>query len=448
MNRKSRLTRRRLLTSALGAALVGPYVITSDALGRDVRPSPSNRIGMGGIGVGGRGGGHMRSLLQDADVQVLAVSDVDKRRRDGHKNAIQQHYSKVLGSTYAGCDDYADFRELLDRRDIDAVVLGTPDHWHALGTIFAARAGKDIYCEKPMASTIGDGRAAADAVKRYGRVFQTGSQERSRDNCRYACELVQNGRLGKIHTVRTFLPTGDRHSGAKGPEPVPDGFDYDMWLGPAPYEPYHPRRCHGSFRWIIDYSDGELTDRGAHTNDIALLAAEPFLKGPATIEGRGTFIKDPLWDVPYEYHIEFAYANGVRFIVSSEQAPPDVVCNITRDRRGIKFEGDRGWLFVAIHGGALKADPPSLLQEKIGPNEIQFGRPRDHRRNWIDAIKTRGDTVAPAEDGHRTATFCHLTLIACLLQRKLKWDFEAERFIGDDEANSMVHRPPKSPWTL
>jgi len=448
MNRKNILTRRRFLTGTLGAAILGPYVITSDALGRDVRPSPSNRIGLGGIGVGGRGGGHMRAQAQFADVQVLAVADVDKNRRLKHKQYIEGHYSKVLGSTYAGCDAYADFRELLDRPDIDAVVLGTPDHWHALGTIFAAKAGKDIYCEKPMASTIGDGRAASDAVTRYGRVFQTGSQERSRDNCRFACELVQNGRLGKIHTIRTFLPTGDKHSGATGPVPVPDGFDYDMWLGPAPWEPYHPRRCHGSFRWVMDYSDGELTDRGAHVNDIALLAAGPFLKGPATIEGRGTFIKDPLWDVPYKYHIEFTYANGVRFIVDSSNAPGDAICSITRAHRGILFEGDRGRLFVAIHGGALAADPPSLLQETIGPNEIHFGRSRDHRRNWIEAIKTRGETVAPAEDGHRTASFCHLTLIACRLQRKLKWDFETERFIGDDEANSMVNRPMRSPWHL
>jgi predicted dehydrogenase len=448
MNHKNSFTRRAFLKSAASAALVGPYVITSDALGRDLRPSPSNRIGMGGIGVGGRGGGHMRAQAQFPDVQVLAVSDVDKNRRLKNKQYIEGHYSKVLGTTYAGCDDYADFRELLDRPDIDAVVLGTPDHWHALGTIFAARAGKDIYCEKPMASEIGDGRAAADAVRRYGRIYQTGSQERSRDNCRFACELVQNGRLGKIHTVRTFLPTRDRRSGATGPQPIPDGFDYEMWLGPAPWEPYHGRRCHGSFRWIMDYSDGELTDRGAHTNDIALLAAEPFLKGPATIQGRGTFINDPLWDVPYQYHTEFNYASGVRFICSSEQAPPDIVCQITGDRRGIKFEGDRGWLFVAIHGGALKANPPSLLKETIGPGEIHFGRSRDHRRNWIEAIKTRGETVAPAEDGHRTASFCHLTRIACLLERKLVWDFEKEQFIGDDEANSMVHRPPRSPWVL
>ena len=446
MNGHGRITRRTLLRSLAATALAGPYVITSSALGAGVRPAASNRIGIGAIGVGGRGSDHVRGLVQDADVQVLAVSDADRGRLAGMKRYVEEQYTKQQGTTYAGCADYAEFRELLDRTDVDAVLIGAPDHWHGLMSAMAAKAGKDIYCEKPMASTIGDGRAAADAIRRYGRVFQTGSQERSRDNCRFACELVQNGRLGKIHTVRTFLPTGDQHSGATAPEPVPDGFDYSAWLGPAPWAPYHRRRCHGSFRWIQDYSDGELTDRGAHVNDIALLAAGPFLKGPATIEGRGTFIKDPLWDTPYQYHIEFTYANGVRFIVDSSNAPGQEVCGITGEHRGILFEGDRGKLFVAIHGGALAATPPSLIQEVIGPGEIHFGRPRDHRRNWIEAIKTRGPTVAPAEDGHRTATFCHLTIMACVLERKLTWDFQAERFVNDDQANRMIQRPLRSPW--
>ncbi|MBL7139957.1 MAG: Gfo/Idh/MocA family oxidoreductase [Planctomycetes bacterium] len=448
MSRRTRLTRRRLLQGAAAAALAGPYIVSADALGLAARPSASNRLGIAGIGVGGRGGGHMRSLLQDDDVQVLAVCDVDRGRAVANKNVIEKHYSGVQGTTYAGCDTYKDFREVLDRPDVDAVVIGAPDHWHSLLTVYAARAGKDIYCEKPVSNTILEGRKAADAVKRYGRVFQTGSQERSRDNCRYAGELVQNGYLGKVHTIRVFLPKKVGPSGCKGPEPIPEGFDYDMWLGPRPWEPYHPRRCHGTFRWIRDYSDGELTDRGAHTNDIALLAAEPLLKGPATIIGKGRFIDDPLFDVATEYNVEFQYASGIRYIVSSEQAPPDVICSITGDRRGIKFEGDRGWLFVAIHGGALKADPPDLLKTKIGPGEIHLGRSPDHRRNWLDAIKTRGPTVAPAEDGHRTATFCHLTDIACWLDRKLVWDFDKEEFVNDPGANAMRDRPARSPWNF
>jgi len=448
MSRQTRLTRRRLLQGAAAAAFAAPYIVSADALGLEARPSASNRIGVAGIGVGGRGGSHMRALAQFDDVQLLAVCDVDKRRRLGMKGWIDKRYKDTRGTTYAGCDDYADFREVLDRTDVDAVVIGTPDHWHSPLVVFAAQAGKDIYCEKPLSNTILEGRKAADAVRRYGRVFQTGSQERSRDNCRYACELVRNGYLGKIHTIRVFLPKKVGASGCQGPEPIPDGFDYDMWLGPRPWEPYHHRRCHGTFRWIRDYSDGELTDRGAHTNDIALLAAEPFLKGPATIVGKGRFIDDPLYDVAVEYHIEFQYASGIRYIVSSEQAPPGVVCSITGDRRGIKFEGEDGWLFVAIHGGALKAEHPDLLKTKIGPGEISMGRSPDHRRNWIDAIKTRGETVAPAEDGHRTASFCHLCDIACWLDRKLVWDFEKEEFLNDPGANAMRDRPARSPWNF
>jgi hypothetical protein len=448
MSRHTHLSRRGFLKGATTAALAAPYVVSADALGLDARPSPSQRICAAGIGVGGRGSGHMRALTQYDDVELLAVCDVDKGRRLNMKNCIDTRYQDTRGTTYAGCDDYEDFREVLDRPDIDAVVIGTPDHWHCTLSVYAAKAGKDIYCEKPISNTITEGRKAADAVERYGRVFQTGSQERSRDNCRYACELVRNGYLGKIHTIRTFLPKRVGGSGCKGPVPVPDGFDYDMWLGPRPWEPYHPRRCHGSFRWIRDYSDGELTDRGAHTNDIALLAAEPLLKGPVTIRGTGTFKDDPLFDVAVKYHIEFDYASGVKYICSSDQAPPDIVCSITGDRRGIKFEGERGWLFVAIHGGALKADPPELLKTKIGPGEVHMGRSPDHRRNWLDAIKTRGKTVAPAEDGHRTATFCHLCDIACYLDRKLVWDFEKEAFVNDPGANGMRDRPSRAPWHI
>jgi len=441
MVRKAGVSRRDFLKGAAAAVAV-PYVLTSSALGAAGQPPASERIVMGAIGVGGRGQGVMGGLMGSREVQMVAVCDVDRNRREKARASVNNRNGNN------DCAGYNDFRELLARDDIDAVLIATPDHWHGLMSAWAAEAGKDIYCEKPMASTIGDGRAAADAVRRYGRVFQTGSQERSTGNCRFACELVQNGRLGKIHTVTTFLPTGDRHSGAAGPMSVPDGFDYDMWLGPAPWGAYHPRRCHGSFRWIIDYSDGELTDRGAHANDIALLGAGPFLKGPATIEGRGTFIKDPLWDTPYQYHIEFTYASGVRFIVDSSNSPGEEVCGITGDHRGVLFEGDRGQLFVAIHGGALAATPPSLLQEKIGPGEIHLSRPRDHRRNWIEAIKTRGPTVAPAEDGHRTASFCHLCTIACQMERKLTWDFQAERFINDEEANRMIHRPKREPWRI
>ena len=447
MARKAGVSRRDFLKGA-AAAVAAPYVLTSAALGAAGRSPASERIVMGAIGVGGRGMADMGTFLGFGEVQVVAVCDADRNRLQAAKKRVEEHYSKDAPGTYAGCKDYSDFRELLERPDIDSVVIATPDHWHGLISARAAKAGKDIYCEKPMASTIGDGRAAADAVRRYGRVFQTGSQERSTANCRYACELVLNGRIGKLHTIRCFLPERNKASGARGPEPVPEGFDYDMWLGPAPWGAYHPRRCHGSFRWILDYSDGELTDRGAHVNDIALLGAGPLLVGPVEIEGRGKFIRDPLWDTAYEYHIEFAFASGLKMIVDSGNAPGAVVCSVTRAHRGVLFQGTEGWIFVAIHGGALMADPPEVLKSPIRSGEIRLGRSPGHSQDWVRAIKTRGPTMAPAEDGHRTASFCHLCTIACQLERKLKWDYQREQFINDEEANRHLDRPKREPWRI
>ena len=434
MHKPSALTRRNLLKSAAGAALAAPFIVSASARGAGGRPAASNRIGIAHIGTGGRGSSLMGGFLGNGEVQVLGVCDVDDARIDRSKKRVDGAYSQQAPGTYAGCKDYKDFRAILDRPDIDGVVVATPDHWHGLIIAMAAKAGKDIYSEKPFASTIGDGRAAADAVKRYGRVFQTGSHERSTASIRYACELVRNGRLGKIHTIRTYLPTGDKHSGCTGPEPIPEGLDYDRWLGPSPWAPYHHARLPVNFRWITDYSDGELTDRGAHVNDIALLGAGPLLVGPVEMEGRGTFINDPLWDVPYEYHIEFTYANGLKIIVDSN------------GNRGIRFEGTEGWVFVAIHGGALTADPPGLLKSVIGPGEVSLGRSAGHGQDWINAIRTRGPTMAPAEDGHRTSSFCHLCLAACLLKRKLKWDLVSEKFIDDEDANRMIVRPMRAPW--
>jgi predicted dehydrogenase len=434
-----RLTRRDWLKGVAAASIIGPYVISDSALGAGDRPAPSNRLGIGSIGTGGQGGGHVRGLLEEKDVQVMAICDVDTNHREEKKKWVEERYSRDAPGTYAGCSTFTDFRKVLDRPDIDAVLIAAPDHWHALISAMAAKAGKDIYCEKPMAARIGEGRIAADTVKRYARVFQTGSQERS-GGSRFAWELIRNGYLGKIHTIRTYLPM-EAHclapQGDASPKPVPEGFDYNMWLGPAPWAPYTEKRCHFNFRWILDYSDGELTDRGAHVNDIALWVAQPFLKGPVEIVAtEGKFRDDTLWDVPIHFHIEYTYANGLKIICESG------------GQRGIKFEGTEGWIFSAIHGGALTAEPASLLKTVLGPRDIQLGRSKGHRRDWLDAVKTRGATVAPAEDGHRTASFCHLGVIALLTGRKLTWDLEKEQFINDSGANSFVTRPMRAPWHL
>jgi hypothetical protein len=437
MNQQNRLTRRQVLTGAAAAAGAA-YVIPSSAWGSPRAPAPSNRLGIGVIGPGGQGSGHLGRLLGTPEVQVTAVCDVDKGRLDRAKNTVEERYSqKAPSGSYKGCGAYRDFRELLARDDTDAVVIATPENWHSLLTIAAAKAGKDIYCEKPFAPTIAEGRAAADAVKRYRRILQVGSQERSNGRCRYALELVRSGRIGRVHTIRVNLPTDHRTCGPQPAEPVPAGFDYDSWLGPAPWAPYTRLRCHGNFRWILDYSDGELTDRGAHVGDLAQWGNGADRSGPVEIAGSGVFPREGLWNTAIDYTIHYHYASGVYMIITSD--PP----------RGVKFEGDEGWLFIHVHGGATEAEPKSVLSSVIGPNDVHlYDNTNDHHKNWFNCIRTRKETIAPAEAGHRTASICHLGNIAMLLGRKLKWDPDKEQFINDDEANRMVGRAMRGPWSL
>jgi predicted dehydrogenase len=446
---------RRSFLKAGGAALAFPQIITSTALGaRDVRPA-SERITLGFIGVGGRGSGHV-DLSNWGEVQTLAVCDVDAGRCENQRRRVDQIYTdRRAAGTYTGCAGYRDFRELLARDDIDAVVVSTPDHWHALISIAAMKAGKDVYCEKPHSLTIGEGRAVCEAARRYGRVFQTGSQERS-GRARYGCELVRNGRIGKLHTIRTYLPCGGRMPDdapleppgpAFGfqPQPVPQGLDYDLWLGPAPESPYHSRRCHGQFRWVLDYSDGELTDRGAHVNDIAAWGNGTDRTGPVEIQGRGQF-KKGIYNVPDRFHIEYTFANGVKMICVSYDGHEDPGGTFPR---GIRFEGSDGWLGIEIHGGNLTASDPDLLKSPILPNEIHLHESvGGHAGDWLRSIRTRAETVAPSEAGHRTSSLCHLGLIAMMTGRKLRWDPDREIFPDDPEATRMVLRPMRSPWHL
>lgn len=431
--RDEKLNRRQFLKSATGitaGAIAFPYIVSSSALGKAGRAAASERIVMGCIGVGGRGSGNMRTFLGTGEVEVVAVSDVDTDRRNKTLDFLATKYDRK------GCAGYSDFCELLAREDIDAVSIGSPDHWHGLMSIAAAKAGKDIYCEKPLVHTVPEGRALVEAVRRYNRILQTGSQERS-GRARYACELVRNGRIGKLHTIRTNLPTSKKQIDPQPPMPVPEGFDYDMWLGPAPWAPYTAKRCHGIFRWNRDYSDGELTDRGAHVNDIALWGAEPWLKGPIEINGQGEFPKDGLWNTAIAYKINYRYASGINWFLTSEGP------------RGIQFEGTKGWIFVHIHGAKLEAEPASVIQSVIGPDEIHLHEsPGGHHADFLRSIRTRQDPAAPVEAGHKTATFCHIGNMALLLGRKVKWDQENEWFIGDEQASRMVLRPMRSPWHL
>ena len=441
MSRTNGLSRRQFLrrtAAATAGAVAFPYIIPGSALGLNGATAPSERIVMGSIGVGGQGRYDMRGLMNIADVQMVAVCDVDTAHRADAKAEVEAYYAQRAASgTYTGCDAYNDFRELVGRSDIDAVMVATPDHWHACISIAAAKAGKDIYCEKPLANSVTEGRAVVDAVKRYQRVLQTGSHERSRDNARYACELVRNGRIGKLHTIEVNLPI-DNHGPIDNQPvmPVPEGFDYDMWLGPAQWEPYTEKRCHFYFRYILDYSGGEVTDRGAHIIDLGQLGNGTDHTGPVDVSGWGDFPKDGMFNTAMNFKFEFNYANGVHMVCE---------CKPTR---GVRFIGDKGWVFIHIHGGNLEAEPASLLQEVIGPDELHLGRSPGHHNDFINAVKTRGMTMAPPEAGHRTASMCHLGNIAMRLGRPLRWDPDNEHFINDPEADRMLCAHMRSPWHI
>ncbi|NIA13815.1 MAG: Gfo/Idh/MocA family oxidoreductase [Nitrospiraceae bacterium] len=428
-----RYSRRSFLKGAAAMA-AAPYIVPASALGLDGAVAPSNRITMACIGVNSRGTGDMKSFLNHADTQVVAVCDVDKAHRERAKRIVETRYAKNR-SGYTGCDVYNDFRDVMARDDVDAVMIATPDHWHALIAIAAAKAGKDIYCEKPISKTVAEGRALCDAVRCYGRIFQTGSQLRSVRNVRFACELVRNGRIGKLHTIRTYLPP----SPSCGPQPemsVPQGFDYDLWLGPARWAPYTVRRCHRSFRYVSDYAGGTMTDLGAHDNDLAQWGNGTEHTGPVEIEGRGEFPRDGLFDAAMRYEVRYTYANGVTLICSTDPYP---------EGTGVRFEGTEGWVYTRW---AINAEPQSLLETNIGPNEIHLYKSEDHHRNFLDCVKSRKETIVPAETGHRSITICHLGNIAMKLGRKLRWDPDRERFKDDPEADRYLLSPMRAPWRL
>ena len=440
---KTALTRRDFLRSAGPAAAAiaaGPYLIASSASGAEALPAPGSRITMGCIGVGRMGSGNMHGFLAHSDVQIVAVCDVDARRRQAAKKAVEGRYAaRAASRAYKGCTAYGDFRDLVARDDIDAVVICTPDHWHVLPAIAAARAGKDIYLEKPLSLTIAEGRALSDTVRRCGGVFQTGSQQRSDAKFRFACELVRNGLIGRLHTVTTMFG-GDPATTIHPATMVPEGLDYEFWLGPAPWAPYtqervHPQNDYGRPGWlrISDYSGGMMTGWGSHHNDIAQWGTGMELSGPVEIEGRGQFPRDGLWDVHGEFRVEYTYANGVKLICQSKGD-------------GVRFEGSDGWVFV--DRGKIDAQPRSLLRSAIGPGEIHLQESGNHHRNFLDCVKTRRDPIAPVEVGHRSATVCHLGNIAMKLGRKLKWDPDRERFVDDDGADRETSRPMRAPWHL
>ncbi|HUS71454.1 MAG TPA: Gfo/Idh/MocA family oxidoreductase [Sedimentisphaerales bacterium] len=438
MSNKSSISRRQFLGKAAGTvvgAISFPYIVPSSVLGQAGSVAPSNRITMGCIGIGWQGGSNMNSFLGHKDCQIIAACDVDKNHLQGAVNRINGRYKNK------DCSVYHDFRELLARDDIDAVSLGLPDHWHAVPAVAAAKSGKDIFGEKPLSHNLKEGRAMCDAVKRYGRVWQTGSWQRSQSHFRQACELVINGRVGKVHTVEVGLPSG--HSdfgGTKGQEgigPPPAELDYDFWIGPAPYSPYCPARVHKNWRWHLDLGGGQLMDWIGHHVDIAHWGLGCDYTGPSEIEGQGEYPKVGLWNTATKYRLTAKYPKGVTMTIAGGH----------RDiRGGTKWIGEDGWVWV--DRGGMDANPKEILKEKIGPDEIHLFQSPGHWRNFLDCVKSRKTTLTPCEVAHRSATPGHLGQIAMLLGRKIRFNPETEEIPGDPTATRMLGRPMRSPWHI
>ena len=430
MATRSRTTRRGFLGGA-AAAVAAPYVITSSALGAGGAAPASERVTMGFIGVGGHGvGRNLRTFLQQPDAQPVALCDVDAKQIPRALNPVRQRF----GPEYA-CQTTHDWREVISRADVDAVMISTPDHWHVPLSLAALKAGKDVICEKPTL-TIHEGRVLVETVQRYGAVFQLSTEDRSIAVYHRMAELVRNGRIGKLRRIYVKLPAGPGNPGDATPKPVPKTLDYDMWLGPAPWAPYCPGRIHWNFRWITDYSGGQLTDWGAHLLDTAQWGNDTERTGPVEVQGTGKRHVTGLYDTFHQYHIEYKYADGVEMIVDSGGV-------------ALKFEGTDGWVGNNGWCGRLEASSPKLLTTVIGPGEIHLFTCRaGEHRNFLDCVKSRRDPYFPAEIGHRCCSVAHIGNIAMELGRKLRWDPQAERFHDDDQANRMRSRAMRSPWHL
>lgn len=460
--KKSVVSRRKFLdltakgTLASTALISGfPTIVPASVFGKN---APSNRINVGAIGVGRISRGHdMPGVWQYDNALIMAVCDVDSKRAEEGKQLVNGVYAKKTGKAYDGVKVYSDYRDLLTNKDVDAVLISTPDHWHAPMVVHSVNAGKDVYMQKPASLTISEGRLMADAVKRTGRIMQVGSQQRSSHQFRYAAELVRNGRIGKLKTVYVGLP-GDP-SGDEEPEmPIPKNLNYDMWLGTTPDVYYtekrvHPQKDYDRPGWLRceQFGAGMITGWGSHHIDCAHWAMDTEYTGPVEIWGKADFPKSGLWNVHGIFRTEALYENGVRMVVSNELP------------NGIKFEGTDGWIFVSRGDAAVTAsDPvakqraakaldasdPKIIESVIGANEIHLPVSKEHHGNWLESIVSRKEPIAPAEVGHRSCSACLLHHAAMKLNRKLYWDPKKEQFKNDAEANGLLSRTQRSPYAI
>ena len=421
-----KLSRREFLKAGGAAMAALPAWYAGESAGQNGGDAVEGlRLGL--IGCGGQGCHDARNAAQYG--KVVAVCDVD----GGHVAAAQKDF--------AGAQGYSDFRKLLERKDIDAVICGTVDHWHTIVAMAAMKAGKDIYCEKPLTLTIDEGKRLVEVERATGRILQTGTQQRSDQRFRMAVDLVRNGRIGKLERVEVWLPAGLRQ-GPFATSAVPQGFDYDFWMGQTPEVPYVWERTHFSFLYWWDYSGGTMTDWGAHHNDIVLWALGMDESGPVSVEGKALVEMIPGgFTASSEYSVRYTYANGVVHECRSTTASEwhGGVKDRDGQQHGIKFHGTKGWIWVTR--GMISASERELLTEKLPDDAPRVYASTDHMRNFVECLRSRKAPVCPAGVGHRSASLCHLGVIAIRLGRKLDWDPVKEEFVGDAEANGYVARP-------
>lgn len=481
---RNRIGRRRFLrhsartAATISAAWAAPYLVESCSLGLADAAPPSDRIRLGLVGCGNHGvGWNLRQIFRWPDAQVTVVCDVDAERLATGKKAVDDNYRKVFGKEYKECTAYSDFRDLIRRKDLDVVAVCTPDHWHVLPALMAVKSGKDVICEKPLTLFIEEGRVLSDAVKRHKRVFQTASENRSIDVYLRLIELVRGGAIGRLRHIEVRTPLGNTSARVTGdtkqtfgqdhPTDPPPQLNYDMWLGQAPRMPYIAARTHGNFRWNLAFSGGVITDWGAHLCDLAQWGHNSEQSGPVEVEGKGDFPpRDAVYNTAGTFAVHYRYADGVTMTLSAGHGDLDLqkshdgpIVGRTPSP-GIRFEGTDGWIECYPWRGTLKASKREMLDVTIDPKKVGFvHRPTEivprkggpsggEYRDFFDAVKSRGLTYAPAEVGHRTITIPHIGNIAMLVGRKLRWNPEQERFVDDAEANQMLSRKQREPWTM
>ncbi len=413
-------SRRRFLQASAALAAF-PTIVPARAFGA------ADRVRLGFIGVRNQGGHNVGAFGKQKAAEIVAVCDVDK-------DVLAKAHALAAKSTDKPIADYHDYRKLLDAKDVDAVVITTPDHWHARMTVDACEAGKDVYCEKPLTLTIAEGPAMIAAARKNQRIVQTGSQQRSDAKFRQACEAIRNGRLGKIDRVVIGLPKVNFDGPAVANSTPPPELDYDFWLGPAPQKPYNAKHVHYLFRFFWDYSGGQLTNFGAHHLDIAQWALGRDESGPVAISATAKFHPEHWYEVPMESVVTYTYDDGVKIIC--EQG--------TTARGGATFHGSEGTLYITR--GKIEANPAEILTQPEAAGYKHLYRSDDHHANWLSCIKSRELPITDVAIGHRSATVCHLGNIAIRTGRAIKWDPKAEQIVGDPEANAMLARPYRKPW--